>query len=202
MTPDAQMGDIAARAGVGLGLCVPASSRRRPPWPQSLVAESLDRFAQHGRDALATQASPWDAFSETLLRNLESIEHDAGTRHAVAQVDSDTWAAVEPARARLLHEVARQLISAAQGEQTLRTDFGSEDLEMVMRGICASMEWATGCSGLAPASLLHPGRPAGRQRRPRLRPLGAWASARGSRGRARGLDRDRSPSRREGPGRG
>jgi len=142
---DTQMDDVAARAGVGLGT-VYRHFPTKAALAAELVAEGLARFAQHGTDALNSAASPWDALVTTVSQNLELAERDAGTRYAVTQVSGATWEAVEPARAKL-HEVYSQLISAAQAEKTLRADFGSEDLEMVMRGICTSMD-----SGQAGAS--------------------------------------------------
>lgn len=142
---DTQMDDVAARAGVGLGT-VYRHFPTKAALAAELVAEGLARFAQHGTDALYSDASPWNALVTTVTRSLELAERDAGTRYAVTQVNGSTWEAVEPARAKL-HEVYGQLISAAQADKTLRVDFSSEDLEMVMRGICTSMD-----SGQAGAS--------------------------------------------------
>lgn len=133
----AGMDDVAARAGVGLGT-VYRHFPTKAALAAEIVSESLDQFAEFGRAARASQPTAWDAFVTTLQHTLEFIEGDVGTRHAVAQVNPDAWVVVIPARERL-HLVYTEIIRAAQAEGSLRRDFTSEDLEMVIRGITSSM---------------------------------------------------------------
>jgi AcrR family transcriptional regulator len=135
--PDAQMPDVAARAGVGLGT-VYRHFPTKAALAAELVAESLDRYAEIGRAAIEADNSSRVAVETAVTAILEDIEGDAGVRFAVAQFHLDTWRVIDPRRATLL-AIYQQLIDSAQADGVLREDFNAVDLEMVMRGVCLSM---------------------------------------------------------------
>jgi AcrR family transcriptional regulator len=132
------MDDVAQQAGVGLGT-VYRHFPTKAALAAELVGEGLADFTEQADKALNSSASPWDAFVTTVTQNLELAERDVGTRHAVAQMTDQQWDTVQSARSTL-HSAYARLIQAAQDDNSLRRDFNSADLEMVLRAICSTMD--------------------------------------------------------------
>jgi AcrR family transcriptional regulator len=132
---DAQMDDVARRAGVGVGTVY-----RHFPTKEALMAELVRRkFA--GIRATALEAleveDPWDAFAGMLFRNAEMAAEDAAMRDALSRVPQ-AWATCQEERAEVTALAAR-VIERAQVAGALRADFTADDIPMLMCGICSAM---------------------------------------------------------------
>lgn len=136
---DAQIGDVAARAGVGVGTVY-----RHFPDKQALMGELVrERFAgfnERLRAAVADEQSPaFDVLSAALRANAESVAADAATRFAMMSGGERAFAHALAEAGEFL-ELNRTLIARAQQEGTLRKDFSAEDIPMLMCGLCATMD--------------------------------------------------------------
>src|SRR3954470_13425971 len=81
--PDAQMDDLAARAGVGVGTVY-----RHFPTKEAVMGELLRQklalFAAHAREALDDGGEPFEVFADLLRRNAEAMANDLATQRALA----------------------------------------------------------------------------------------------------------------------
>ena len=125
---DAQMEDLARRAGVGVGTVY-----RHFPTKEALVGALVDDYfaglAGQAQEALAVE-DPWEAFSGYMWRAAELL----GENRALSQVTADGQMR-EAARRAGLDETVGELIARAQRAGVLRADVGIEDVPMIMCSI-------------------------------------------------------------------
>lgn len=132
---DAQMDDVARRAGVGVGT-VYRHFPNKDVLMGELVTEKFTTFAETAREALEQEAA-WEAFSGLLERTGEHMAENAALQDAL-RTTSAAFEYAEPARIEL-DKVIDKLVRRAQRQGTMRKDFRSEELGMLMSGLCASM---------------------------------------------------------------
>ena len=72
-----------------------------------------------------------------LRRDAEMLAEDATLRDALARMP-EAWATCEAERAEVA-AVAAEVIGRAQAAGVLRTDFGADDIPMLMCGMSAAM---------------------------------------------------------------
>jgi AcrR family transcriptional regulator len=132
---DAQMDDVARRAGVGVGT-VYRHFPNKDVLMGELVTEKFTSFAEHAREALA-EDDAWEGFCGLLYRTGEHMAENAALQDAL-RTTSAAFEYAEPAR-REMDKALEQLIKRAQREGALRKDFKVEELGMLMGGLCASM---------------------------------------------------------------
>jgi AcrR family transcriptional regulator len=135
---DAQMDDLAARAGVGVGTVY-----RHFPTKEAVMAELLRQrfasFADNAREALEDpDGEPFEVFAALLRRNAELMARDAATRHALTGMGQTVWGPAAGERERLLG-ITAELIARAQRAGAMRTDVTASDLPMLMCGLSATM---------------------------------------------------------------
>ncbi len=134
----AQMDDVAARAGVGVGTVY-----RHFPTKQALltglVRARFASFADDAREALKIE-DPWDAFEGMLRANLAGMQHDAAARDAMLHFDELDWEGIEADKAELM-ALSQQLIDSAIAAGRLRADFTAQDIGPLMCGVSASMHF-------------------------------------------------------------
>ena len=139
--PEAQMDEIAARAGVGIGTVY----RHFPTKEALLTAMVRDRFQQFAEIAeLADETvDPRDALETVMLRSAEAVEGDAGFQLAMMDSNQLEWEGVEEQKALLAAALTR-IIRRAVDAGAVRDDFTFEDFGMVMCGITSTMYYKPG----------------------------------------------------------
>ena len=133
----AQMDDVAARAGVGVGTVY-----RHFPTKEALLGELVRQrfavFTEHAREALADDGDPFEAFAGVLRRNCELMADDAGTRHALTGADDNVLRHAADQHDELL-AVTGKLIRRAQRAGSIRRDATTADVNMLMCAVGATM---------------------------------------------------------------
>jgi AcrR family transcriptional regulator len=132
---DAQMDDVARRAGVGVGT-VYRHFPNKDVLMGELVTEKFRTFTEQAREA-REQKDAWQGFCELLERTAEHMAENAALQDAL-RTASAAFDYAEPARLELNTELER-LVKRAQREGKLRKDFRAEEIGMLMGGLCASM---------------------------------------------------------------
>jgi AcrR family transcriptional regulator len=132
---DAQMDDVARRAGVGVGT-VYRHFPNKDVLMGELVTQKFTGFAEAAGEALKEEDA-WEAFSGLLYATAEHMAENAALQDAL-RTTSAAFEYAEPARLEL-EAVMDKLIKRAQREGALRKDFKAEELGMLMGGLCASM---------------------------------------------------------------
>ena len=139
---DAQMDDVARRAGVGVGT-VYRHFPTKEALIEALIAESFQAIADQAELSLEIE-DPWEAFSTLLWRGAETM---AGDR-ALSEVFAAMPASMEqrmPARDGLNESVGK-VIERAQSAGVLRPDLLIDDIPMIMCGIGSATKKEHRCS--------------------------------------------------------
>ena len=139
--PEAQMDEIAAHAGVGIGTVY-----RHFPTKEALLTEMVRvRFQEFA--AIATLAEdtvdPRDALETVMRRSAEAVEGDMGFQLAMMGSNQLEWEGIEEQKA-LLAAVLTRIIGRAIDAGVARDDFTFEDFGMVMCGITSTMYYKPG----------------------------------------------------------
>ncbi|HWK25549.1 MAG TPA: helix-turn-helix domain-containing protein [Solirubrobacter sp.] len=128
---DAQMDDVARRAGVGVGTVY-----RHFPTKEALVeALATDRFERilaAGREALEAP-DPWDGFTGALMAGAELTASDRSFSEIVGEL-TGPMPVPEPLL-KELYDVYGELMRRAQTAGQLRSDLVLDDIPMIMCGI-------------------------------------------------------------------
>ena len=134
---EAQMDDVARRAGVGVGTVY-----RHYPTKEALlvelVREKFKRFAAEARDALERDGEPFEVLTDLMRSNAEALARDAGTQQVLAGAGEHIWAGAAAEQAELM-ELTSQLIDRARSAGTIRADATATDIGMLMCGLSATM---------------------------------------------------------------
>ncbi len=134
---EAQMDDVARRAGVGVGTVY----RHYPTKEALLVAlvrEKFKLFAAEARDALERDGEPFEVLADLMRSNAEKLGRDAGTQQVLAGAGEHIWTHAAAEQAELL-DLTSQLIDRARSAGTIRADATATDIGMVMCGVSATM---------------------------------------------------------------
>lgn len=134
---DAQMDDVARRAGVGVGTVY-----RHYPTKEALlvelVREKFRGFASEAREALASDGEPFEVLAALMRSNAEALASDAGTQQVLAGAGEHIWIHAAAEQTELL-VLTSQLIDRARRAGTIRADATATDIGMVMCGVSATM---------------------------------------------------------------
>jgi AcrR family transcriptional regulator len=139
--PEAQMDEIAAHAGVGIGTVY-----RHFPTKEALLTEMVRvRFQEFAAIATAAEdtVDPRDALETVMRRSAEAVEGDMGFQLAMMGSDQLEWEGIEEQKA-VLAAVVTRIIRRAISAGVARDDFTFEDFGMVMCGITSTMYYQPG----------------------------------------------------------
>jgi AcrR family transcriptional regulator len=128
---DAQMDDVAKRAGVGVGT-VYRHFPTKEALIEALMEASFREIAATAQAALAIE-DPWEAFAGVLRRGAETMSAD----RALSEVFASIPGPMEAARPTIegLTRTMDALIRRAQEAGSLRPDLIVDDIPMLMCGI-------------------------------------------------------------------
>src|SRR5260370_37790848 len=139
--PEAQMDEIAARAGVGIGTVY----RHFPTKEALLTAMVRDRFQEFSEIATLAEDTidPRHALETVMRRSAEAVEGDVGFQLAMMGSNELEWEGIEEQKA-VLAAVVTRIIRRAVDAGAVRDDFTFEDFGMVMCGITSTMYYKPG----------------------------------------------------------
>jgi AcrR family transcriptional regulator len=139
--PQAQMDEIAAHAGVGIGTVY----RHFPTKEALLTAMVRDRFQGFREIALVAEgiADPREALESVIRDSAEAVEDDAGFQLAMMGANELEWEGIEEEKAALA-EVVTRIIRRAAAAGVVREDLTFDDFAMLMCGITSTMYYKPG----------------------------------------------------------
>jgi AcrR family transcriptional regulator len=139
--PQAQMDEIAAHAGVGIGTVY----RHFPTKEALLTAMVRDRFQSFAEVARAAEdiADPFEALQSIMRRSSELVEYDAGFQLAMMGSNQLEWDGIEQQK-DALREVVTRVIDRAVAAGVVREDFAFDDFAMIMCGVTSTMYYQPG----------------------------------------------------------
>jgi len=139
--PQAQMDEIAAHAGVGIGTVY----RHFPTKEALLTAMVRDRFQEFAEKATLAEEilDPLESLESIIRSSAEAVEGDAGFQLAMMGSNQLEWEGIEEQKAALA-EVLTRIISRAVDAGAVRDDFTVDDFGMVMCGITSTMYYQPG----------------------------------------------------------
>ncbi len=139
--PHAQMDEIAAHAGVGIGTVY----RHFPTKEALLTAMVRDRFLGFAEIARVAEEipDPRAAIESVIMASAEAVEGDAGFQLAMMGSNELEWEGIEEEKAALA-EVVSRIISRAAAAGAVRGDFCFDDFSMMMCGITSTMYYQPG----------------------------------------------------------
>lgn len=140
---DAQMDDVARRAGVGVGT-VYRHFPTKEALIEALIAESFQAIAEQAERCLDI-ADPWEALTTLLWKGAETMAAD----RALSEVFAAMPASVEQRMPRVegLNEAVGKVVERAQKAGVLREDMLLDDLPMLMCGIGSATKKHHQCPG-------------------------------------------------------
>jgi AcrR family transcriptional regulator len=134
---DAQMDDVARRAGVGVGTVY-----RHFPTKEALLGELVRQkfriFTDNARAALEREGEPFAIFADLLRRNAHVCARDAAIQHALTGF-GDHISMHAQAELQELNQPTAELITRAQRAGSMRADISVSDIPMLMCGVSATM---------------------------------------------------------------
>jgi len=139
--PQAQMDEIAAHAGVGIGTVY----RHFPTKEALLTAMVRDRFQEFAQIAIAAEGilDPLAALESVICGSAEAVEGDAGFQLAMMGSGQLEWEGIEEQKAALA-EVVTRIINRATAAGVVRDTFTFDDFAMMMCGITSTMYFKPG----------------------------------------------------------
>ena len=140
---DAQMDDVARRAGVGVGT-VYRHFPTKEALIEALMVAAFEAIAAQAEAALEVE-DPWEAFSSVLWRGAEIMSAD----RALSEVFASIPGAMESAMPTVegLTDTMAEVIRRAQEAGVLRGDLIVDDIPMVMCGIGSATKKEHRCEG-------------------------------------------------------
>jgi AcrR family transcriptional regulator len=139
--PQAQMDEIAAHAGVGIGTVY----RHFPTKEALLTAMVRDRFQGFAEIARLAEdlADPFEALASIMRGSAEAVEGDSGFQLAMMGSNQLEWEGIEQEKAAL-EAVVTRVIDRATSAGVVRRDFVFDDFPMLMCGITSTMYYKPG----------------------------------------------------------
>jgi AcrR family transcriptional regulator len=137
---EAQIDDVARRAGVGVGTVY-----RHFPTKEALMAELVRRqfrlFADRAQEALEQVERDEDSLAvleEVMRSNAETTADDAAVRYAMTIGGQHIWGQAKTEQDELLTTTEEFLVRARRAGN-VRPDAQASDIAMLMCGVCSTM---------------------------------------------------------------
>lgn len=135
---EAQMDDIAARAGLGVGTLY-----RHFATKEALMVALLDRkfeqILEVARRGIERQdGEPFEVLAQVLREGAEVTAADVAAQDALMRVRDVVWPEVSATQSELL-AATQVLVDRAQAAGTMRSDVSADDISMIMCGLSATM---------------------------------------------------------------
>ena len=134
---EAQMDEIARRAGVGVGTLY-----RHFPTKDALVGElvriKLADFAVRARDKFEQDERPWESFADLLREHAEIAARDAAQQRMVFAMTREALEAAQPTINELI-AATQALIDRAKAAGVVREDLVVDDVRTLMCGLGSIM---------------------------------------------------------------
>jgi AcrR family transcriptional regulator len=139
--PQAQMDEIAAHAGVGIGTVY----RHFPTKDALLTAMVRERFQEFAEIATLAEdtVDPSEALETVMRRSAEAVEGDMGFQLAMMGSNQLEWEGIEEQKTALA-EVLTRIIRRGVAAGAVRGDFSFDDFAMVMCGTTSTMYYKPG----------------------------------------------------------
>jgi AcrR family transcriptional regulator len=139
--PQAQMDEIAAHAGVGIGTVY----RHFPTKDALLTAMVRDRFQEFAEIATLAEdiPDPLQALETVMLSSAEAVEGDMGFQLAMMGSNELEWEGIEEQKAALAKVVTR-IIHRAIDAGAVCEQLSFDDFGMIMCGITSTMYFQPG----------------------------------------------------------
>jgi AcrR family transcriptional regulator len=139
----AQMDEIAAHAGVGIGTLY-----RHFPDKQALVTEMVrDRFQQFSEIAAEAEqiVDPFESLEAVLNSSMKAVDGDTGFQRAMMGSEELEWEGIEEEKAAFADIVTR-ILERGQAAGAVRPDLTFEDFPMLLCGITSTMYFKPGAA--------------------------------------------------------
>ena len=140
--PDAQMDDVARKAGVGMGT-VYRHFPTKEALIDALIADRVEQITAFSTEALE-DPDPWHGLRRALWRGAELGARDRALTGMFAERPAQMGAAHSQGR---LTENTAELLRRAQAAGSVRPDLVAEDIRMVMCGVMSAMHKTGGPDG-------------------------------------------------------
>jgi AcrR family transcriptional regulator len=138
---EAQMDEIAAHAGVGIGTLY----RHFPDKQALLTAMARERF--HAFTEIAAEAEqivdPFESLEAALLTSLMTVAGDTGFQFAMMRSGELEWEGIEEQKAAFAATMTR-IIDRAKAAGVVRPDLTFDDFPMLLCGITSTMYFKPG----------------------------------------------------------
>jgi AcrR family transcriptional regulator len=140
---EAQMDDVAARAGLGVGTLYRHFATKEALMV-ALMKRKFEQILEVTRRGIEREdGEPFEVFAEVLREGAEVAAADAAAQDALRRVGDVIWSEVMPTQLELL-AATQILMDRAQAAGTMRDDISAADISMIMCGLSATMsvgEW-------------------------------------------------------------
>jgi AcrR family transcriptional regulator len=134
---EAQMDDIARRAGVGVGTLY-RHFTTKDVLVGELIRLKLSEFAERVRRRFEEESDPWAALEGALREQVEVMAHDAAHQNMPFAATPDAMRMAAPAMAEL-RDAWGAVIARAKDAGVLRKDFEVDDIRTMMCGLGGMM---------------------------------------------------------------
>ena len=135
---EAQIDDIAAEAGVGVGT-VYRHFPTKDALVRGVIVHKMTGLAAMGRARLEAGGDPWEAFRAWLWECGETHVHDRALSQVLSTQPSSTFREIASTETDLV-AVSSELVRRAQHAGALRPDARGDDVGLIMCGIGAVIE--------------------------------------------------------------
>jgi AcrR family transcriptional regulator len=134
---DAQIDDVAHRAGVGVGT-VYRHFPTKDALLTELVRQNFVRIADEARASLVSDEEQFDVLEAFLRRSAAATALDVGMQYAIANVGEEVWTQAPVELAELIAALGA-MVERARRAGTIRPDIEAIDIGMLMCAVCSSM---------------------------------------------------------------